>query len=83
MFDEIERQKELKRLYASASNEVTFNDFLLKIAMQEKLIIEQAKKEAREEFSEKLKLFGFWKDDCNTVIIYTTDINNLLKEYEV
>jgi hypothetical protein len=48
-----------------------------------KIALAQAEKEAVKEFAEKLKLFGFWKDDCDAVIIYAADIDKLLKEYEV
>jgi selenophosphate synthetase-related protein len=79
MFDEKKRREELKDIISNYPFEVNKYD---KIIHDEKFMIEQAEKEAVKKFAEKLKLFGFWKDDCNTVIIYAADIDKLLKEYE-
>jgi hypothetical protein len=46
------------------------------------LISEQAKKEAREEFVEKVRLFGYWKNNPENAMIYIKDIDKLCKEYE-
>jgi hypothetical protein len=44
--------------------------------------IEQAKKEAREEFATKLKRMSFWKSNPGMKILSESDIDKLLKEYE-
>jgi hypothetical protein len=55
------------------------------IISQEKLMIEQAKKEAREEFVEKLidKIYYVTTGYDRSRAVYWIDIDKLLKEYEV
>lgn len=82
MFDQEKRREELDKTYIEKLDDYGLDTFYDDIIFQEKLMIAQAKKDAVKEFAEKLKTFGFWKDDCNIVIIYATDIDRLLKEYE-
>jgi hypothetical protein len=77
MFDWEERKKEIKVICLSSAfpGKESFD----KIISREKLILEQAKKEAVKEFAEKLKSGHKYMNDVVSIL----DIDKLLKEYEV
>jgi hypothetical protein len=86
MYNLKERIKEIAeehfKWYAKGGLEYSSKDFYDIIISQEKSMIEQAKKEAREEFADKIRLemntnYIFYKDYC----IFKKDIDKLLKEY--
>jgi hypothetical protein len=86
-FDEKKRREELNELLCQLLSMRNNDNYrvLDKIISQEKLMIEQAKKEAREEFAERLgelydiKAYGDWTIEKVNLSIR---INGLLKEYE-
>jgi hypothetical protein len=78
MFNEKERKEQLTIMYKAYKSEYLPD----KIISQEKLMIEQAKKEAREEFVERLKQEKRY-DYRGNKVVDIRNINKLLKEYEV
>jgi hypothetical protein len=87
MFNELERKEEIKSLFRDDKDAYGKPHKIMSkcnlIVSQEKSMIEQAKKEAREEFAVKLRCLSFWKNNPDRKIILESDINKLLKEYEV
>jgi hypothetical protein len=90
MFDEKKRREELNELLCQLLSMRNNDNYrvLDKIISQEKLMIAQAKKEAREEFVEKLKAkyLQCGVDDSFSLIdgrvIYKDDIDDILTEYK-
>jgi hypothetical protein len=87
MFDDSKRHSELKVLMNKVGIELLSPDwFRYQIISQEKSMIAQAKKEAREEFAEKIKQLYITPEIDNTDNIYLNIMNKildkLLKEYE-
>jgi hypothetical protein len=77
MFNEEERKEELNQtIYLSG--DISCDDILDEIISQEKLMIEQIKKEAVKEFAEKLKSGHKYMNDVVSIL----DIDKLPKEYE-